>query len=239
MNNQTDDLSSSNNKNEIESQKVASNIKHSFQQDEQIVNTIPLFEEKFTVTKKTEETQLILAKKLITSTKKIEIPIKYEEVFINGKEFDSYNESEIIEIFSKIKDKITDVFSHDKNKNIENKEDENYNKQQHPEHHQSDDIEIKEYNEQIDKENHDQNNLNEKLVPFSIDSKKNDDISNKREENIIPIWGEEIIINKKMVKLGEIIIKKHEINEKKKLEIKVSTEQLTVKYPDNHKEEII
>ncbi len=48
------------------------------------------------------------------------MPIKYEEVFINGKEFDSYNESEIIEIFSKIKDKITDVFSHDKDKDIDN-----------------------------------------------------------------------------------------------------------------------
>ena len=30
---------------------------------------------------------------------------------INDKEFDSYNENEIAEIFSKIKDKITDVFS--------------------------------------------------------------------------------------------------------------------------------
>ncbi len=57
----------------------------------------------------------------MASTKKIEIPIKYEEVFINGKEFDSYNESGIIEIFSKIKDKITDVFSHDKDKDMENK----------------------------------------------------------------------------------------------------------------------
>ncbi len=42
--------------------------------------------------------------------KKSEIPIKYEEAYINGKEFDSYSENEIIEIFSKIKDKITDVF---------------------------------------------------------------------------------------------------------------------------------
>jgi hypothetical protein len=42
---------------------------------------------------------------------KSEIPIKYEEAYINGKESDSYSENEIIEIFSKIKYKITDVFS--------------------------------------------------------------------------------------------------------------------------------
>ena len=42
--------------------------------------------------------------------KKNEIPIKYEEAYINGKEFDSYSENEIIEIFSKIKGKITDFF---------------------------------------------------------------------------------------------------------------------------------
>jgi hypothetical protein len=41
---------------------------------------------------------------------KSEIPVKYEEAYINGKESDSYSENEIIEIFSKIKYKITDVF---------------------------------------------------------------------------------------------------------------------------------
>ena len=41
---------------------------------------------------------------------KSEIPIKYEEAYINGKESDSYSENEIIEIFSKINYKITDVF---------------------------------------------------------------------------------------------------------------------------------
>ena len=42
-----------------------------------------------------------------------------------------------------------------------------------------------------------------------------------------------------MVKLGEIVIKKYETNEKQKIEIDVKSEQLTIKYPDNHKEEII
>ena len=52
------------------------------------------------------------------------------------------------------------------------------------------------------------------------------------------IWGEEIIVNKRMVKLGEIVIKKYEINEKQKIDVEVKTEKLTVIYPDNRREEI-
>ena len=196
--------------------------------NEETEKKIPLFADNIDVTKKTEETQLSLSKKWITSTKKIEIPIKYEEMLINGKEFDSYTDNEILEIFSKIKHKVTDVFLHETNKDSEDDT-------QHP---QSSDVEIREYKEQSNNDDQDQNNLNEQLVPFSLDS-KNDDNSNKKEENIIPLWGEEIIIDKKMVKLGEIIIKKYKTTDKQKIEIDFKTEQLTIKYPDNHKEEII
>ena len=92
----------------------SSKNKYIFSQGEETIKKIPLFVENLEVTKKTEETQLNLTKKWITTTKKIEIPVKYEEMLINDKEFDSYNESEITEIFSKIKHKITDVFSHEK-----------------------------------------------------------------------------------------------------------------------------
>ena len=39
---------------------------------------------------------------------------------------------------------------------------------------------------------------------------------NPKIENVITIWGEEIIINKRKVKLGEFVIKKHEVTETKK-----------------------
>ncbi len=42
-----------------------------------------------------------------------------------------------------------------------------------------------------------------------------------------------------MVKLGEIVIKKYKTNETRKIEIDVKTEQITVKYSDNYKEEMI
>jgi stress response protein YsnF len=51
----------------------------------------------------------------------------------------------------------------------------------------------------------------------------------------LPFWGEEIIIDKKMVKLGEVIIKKYKTTDNQKIEIDVKTEKITIKYPDNHK----
>src|SRR5919107_4825125 len=151
-----------------------SKTKSSFSQGEEIERKIPLFAENFDVTKKTEETQLNLTKKWITTTKKIEVPVRYEEILINDKELDSYNEGEITEIFSKIKHKITDAFSHhEKNKDIENNNIENKDKGQHQQHihHSSHDIEVKIYDEKSSKENNNknQNNVNGKLVPFSLD----------------------------------------------------------------------
>src|ERR1700712_1998857 len=113
------------------------NNNNNFSYGEEIVKKIPLFAENFDITKKTEETQLILAKRWVTSTKEIEIPIKYEEAYINGKEFDSYSENEIIEIFSKIKDKITDVFSHEKDKNKGSNEEIPYSKDIEVIHHKN------------------------------------------------------------------------------------------------------
>ena len=205
--------------------KASPDHKNSFSYDEKIAKVIPLFAENFTVTKKSEGSNVTLSKKFITTTKKIEIPVKYEEVYINDKEFDAFHENEITEIFSKIKDKISDVFLHDKDKNKEN---------DGGTHHHSHDIEIIHHKKDSPLEQ--RNNPNEKLVPLSVD--KNDYNSNT-DESIIPIWGEEIIINKRMVKLGEIVVKKYEIKEKQKIEVEVKTEQLTIKYPDHHKEEII
>jgi stress response protein YsnF len=225
----------------------SSKTKSTFSQGEEIERKIPLFAENFDVTKKTEETQLNLKKKWVTTTKKIEIPIRYEEMLINDKELDLYNEGEITEIFSKIKHKITDVFSHheknnyNENKDSENKDKEEHHYQQQHGHHSSHDIEVRKYGVKSNEENNNknQNNVNEKLVPFSVDGNNNDSSINKREENIIPLWGEEIIIDKRMVKIGEIVIRKYQTNEKQKIDVDIKSEQLTIKYPDDRKEEII
>lgn len=203
---------------------------------------------------------MTVAKKWTNSTKKIEIPVKYEEILINGKEFDSYSETEMAAILSKIKDKITHVFSHDKgngdNGNLESSADSGASNGEHPQHHHHssisspDDIEVREYSEQGPGEasateneaganqNHDDAN-GRRQVPLSIGGLDGNTLNNEKDSVTIPLWGEEIIINKRMVKLGEIVIKKYEGVEKKKIDVDLRTEKITIKYPDKRKEEIL
>lgn len=247
MDNQADGRSSDNT--EIRLLKDDSNLDHSFSQGEEIAKTIPLFAENFDVTKKTEETQLVLAKKWVNSTKKIEIPIKYEEILINGKEFDHYSEKEIKEILSKIKDKITHVFSHaeDKENGKEGGGGGNPNSSSSSSPTASpSDIEIREYSGQSPdvEATTDQSSATygRKPVPLSVDGGNGDSVpyEEKGDNSIaIPLWGEEIVINKRMVKLGEIVVRKYEGTEKRKFDVDVKTEKLTIKYPDKRKEEII
>jgi len=42
-----------------------------------------------------------------------------------------------------------------------------------------------------------------------------------------------------MVKIGEIVIRKYQTIEKQKINVDVKKEKLTIKYPNNHKEEIL
>src|ERR687886_560 len=122
----------------------SSNTTYTFSQNEKVERKIPLFGENFDVTKKIEETQLNLSKKWVTTTKKIEIPVRYEDILINDKDLDSFTEGEITEIFSKIKHKITDAFSHhDQNKDNENKNEEDH-QHQHS-HHSPNEIEVRKY----------------------------------------------------------------------------------------------
>lgn len=62
------------------------------------------------------------------------------------------------------------------------------------------------------------------LVPLSNKSKEN--------EKIIPLWGEQIIINKKMVRLEDLIITKRKISENKKIDIDTKKEKVIIRYPD-------
>jgi stress response protein YsnF len=57
-------------------------------------------------------------------------------------------------------------------------------------------------------------------------------------EKIVPIWGEEIIVQKRSVKLGEIVVRKRRIIESKKIDIDIKKEKVLVEYPDGRKEEL-
>ncbi|MEJ7641988.1 MAG: DUF2382 domain-containing protein, partial [Candidatus Nitrosocosmicus sp.] len=81
-----------------------------------------------------------------------------------------------------------------------------------------------------------------KPVPLSIGGGNGNSVPYEEKGDnsiVIPLWGEEIVIDKRMVKLGEIVVKKYEGIEKRKIDVDVKTEKLTIKYPDKRKEEII
>ncbi|MDN5867892.1 MAG: DUF2382 domain-containing protein, partial [Candidatus Nitrosocosmicus sp.] len=90
--------------------------------NEELVQKIPLYNEKIDVTKKSENGNLKIEKKWITVKKEIEIPLRYEEIFINDKVFNSYNDKEISEIFFQIKSKISDIFLHERTDQNDNKQ---------------------------------------------------------------------------------------------------------------------
>ena len=207
------------------------------QQKEEIIEKIPVYEEDFSISKEVTKTQLHLEKKWINSTSKIEIPTKHEEIFINGRELDSYSHNELIEVFSKIKEKISEVVHPQKNAN-----DESNNSGQDSKQYPNDlDIKIMR-NEELNNENKAESALPLKKYTDQETDKNQIQVSNnmeeEEEEQVIPLWGEQLIIDKKIVKIGEVIIKKSKISENRKLDVEVRNEKVTVKYPDGNKEEI-
>jgi stress response protein YsnF len=84
-----------------------------------------------------------------------------------------------------------------------------------------------------------QNETKRELVPlFDDDGKNNDDTSsnsiNHKEtaKKVIPILGEEIVISKRIVKLGELVMSKNKVIENKKINIDTKKENVMIRYPD-------
>jgi stress response protein YsnF len=200
-------------------------------QDEQIVSQIPLYSEDFELTKKEVETNIELEKTWVHTTKKIEIPIKYEEILLNGKEFGSYDQKEIVEMLSKIKDKISHVFHHDEEHKKNNEEDSRPDKksdkqQQHDNRdpsHENSELEIH-YTKQSSKKEEADSSSTPSISPSGNNT--------NQFEKVIPLWGEEITINRKLVKLGEIIIRKYQVSENHDIQVELKKEKYSIKYPD-------
>ena len=184
----------------------------------EIIKKIPLIGQKFSYTKQTKENQIKIEKRWITTVKKIEIPVSYEEIYVDGKKIDSFAEIEIGRVFSNIKNKIKNILTR-------------HNDQQQK-NNSSDSLKVKYY----DASNTvigERQNTEGKISPLGPEKR------NQKLENIITIWGEEIVINKRKVKLGEFVIKKYEVTESKKIEVELTTEKLTIHHSNAPKEEII
>ena len=203
------------NNNDIKKDKVVNKIDHSYKQldNEGIIGqntaTIPVNEERFSISKNTVIEDINIEKRWITTTKKVEIPVPYEEVYVNDKLIKLFDEKYDDSILSKLKGKILDSIDRgDKNK------------QQHIISQQ-------------------ENQPRGELIPLFDDKDENNNNNNNQEtEKVIPILGEEIVVSRRTVKIGEIVIKKRRVTDNKKIKIDIKKEKVILKYPDGTTEQI-
>jgi stress response protein YsnF len=185
------------------------------------VKVIPVVEENFDLLKKTIIQETKIVKRQATTTEKIEVPVTYEEVYVNDKKLKIYDREGGEGILSKLKGTIAHSITAD-DSNIEYR---------YPNPSSTSDLSTD--NSRSQNQYHDYNYDTEgELVPLSEGQEKNET------EKIVPIWGEEIIVSKRKVKLGEIIIRRRRIIENKKIDVDIRKEKIIVEYPNGIKEQL-
>ena len=185
------------------------------------VKVIPVVEENFDLLKKTIIQETKIVKRPATKTEKIEVPITYEEVYVNDKKLKIYEKEDGEGILSKLKGTIAHSITAD-DSNIEYR---------YPNPSSTSDLSAD--NSKSQNQYHDYNYDTEgEIIPLVEGQEKNET------EKIVPIWGEEIIVSKRKVKLGEIIIRKRRIIENKKIDVDIRKEKVIVEYPDGVKKQL-
>lgn len=196
-----------------------SNISHPTIETVQI---IPIIEENFNLTKKTVTHEAKITKRMAIKTEKIEVPIAYEEVYVNNKKLRIYDKEEE-GFLSKVKDTIAHRISASDDDNIEY-----YHLPSSPEYSNG----SSNPNQTIQEYYNSNYNTKGEAVVLTEGQEKNET------EKVVPIWGEEMIVRKRKVKLGEIVIRKRRIIESKRIDVDIKKEKVLVEYPDGRKEEL-
>ncbi|HEX7142734.1 MAG TPA: DUF2382 domain-containing protein [Nitrososphaeraceae archaeon] len=173
---------------------------------------IPVIGEKYALNKITLTDEINIEKRWVEQDE-IKIPVRYEKVFVDDKEFDAYSETH--GIVSQIKDKISDLF-HSSNKEDEEEKKEGSNGKSP---------------QGIVGNSNNNDNKNEGK---STTTKNYDN----NQQKLIPLYAEEITISKKIVKIGEIAISKRRIVEKENVDVDMIKERINVEYGDGRKEKI-
>jgi stress response protein YsnF len=151
------------------------------------LQTIPVVEEKISVSKRSIPSTIVIEKKWVTKTELVRVPVTYEEVYVNGKPISSGGGG----ILSGLKKAIAG-------------------------------------NSNSTKESSKDMKLSGDFVP----------VSGTDMQQVIPLYGEQITITKKMAKLNELVIKKKRLVENKKIKVTVTKENLKIKHPDGKMEEL-
>jgi stress response protein YsnF len=173
---------------------------------------VPVLKQDYSISKETSIKEAKIEKRLVTKVKTVRVPLVYEELYINDKKLKSVKE---YQIFSAFKDKITNI------SNIGN-------------------TSTASVEQSIKKKNIIENRG--ELVPLlsssDEDSSETQMEKEKEKERIIPLYEEQFEIIKKRVKVAEIVITKRRVTEKKKVDIDISTEEVTLEYPDGRSERL-
>ena len=188
---------------------------------------IPIIEERYNLSKKTLAEDVKIEKRWIIHDEKINVPIAYEKIFVDDKELDSYSKEDIL---TQIKDKIINFqyigeSDEDENK-IEKEKKEDIKRQQ------------KEKDRQQVKVKEDEIQLFDEEKTSSTRTLSNNEVLNDKTQKVIPLYAEQLIITKKKVKIGEIVIRKNKVIEDKKIHVDIAKERVTIEYPNGKKERL-
>ncbi|HEY9386785.1 MAG TPA: DUF2382 domain-containing protein [Nitrososphaeraceae archaeon] len=184
------------------------------------IEIIPVVEEDFDLTKKTIVHETTIVKKMATRTEKIEVPIAYEEVYVNNKKLKVYEKEE--GLLSRIKDTIVHSVSSDDD-----------NIQYHYPTSSSSSLSPPSNSLEGNPKDGENPKINARGEAVALIEGQENGETEKR----IPIWGEAIVVNKRKVQLGEVIIRKRRIIETRKIDVDIKKEKVSVEYPGGFKEE--
>jgi stress response protein YsnF len=76
------------------------------------------------------------------------------------------------------------------------------------------------------------NELKREIIPLFEGAKDDIESNSKETEKVISIFGEEIVITKRKIKVGELVIKKNRVTVNNRIEIDIKKEETTVNYPE-------
>lgn len=148
---------------------------------------IQVLEEKFYTSKKDHTEEVIIEKRWITKKEKVEVPVRYEEIFVNDKEITDYSTGALL---NEIKDKILDVVYENKKPGTK---------------------------------------IEGEIVPL-LDLNETSG-EEEETEKVIPLYAEQILVSKKIVPIGEVVVSKRKVIENRDIRIDTFKEEVTIEEP--------
>ena len=160
------------------------------------VQVVPVVANRYSVSKKITTQNFKIEKRWVTGTAKIEVPMKYEEIYVNGKKLGS-------------KGGLESILSSMKGKNgAGGKKGES--------------------NERVVRKK--KESLKGELAPLFE--------GNSNTQEILPLFGEEILIRKRIRQVGEAVITKRKVTENIKIPLSIRNEKVIIRYPDGTETDI-